>query len=190
MANEEETRQDGHVATDIAPVQEKRRPVLFTSTFNHTMDAKGRMVIPTEFRELLGETFYVCPSPDFDAIGIYTEEKWNERNDFYLFASEHSAMLEDEIGWFYGMSYKLHEFDSQGRILFPAVLRQRYLGDERDITVQGAQQYIKVIPSSMDALAWNNFRAKLDDARKAELTRLKELRAAQKENENGGMKHD
>ena len=46
------------------------------------------------------------------------------------------------------------------------------------------------MPSSMDALAWNNFRAKLDDARKAELTRLKELRATQKENENGGMKHD
>lgn len=192
MANEDQNEQVNDVATEKTPAAEihRPRPVLFTSTYNHTMDAKGRMVIPGEFRELLGETFYVCPSPDFDAIAIYTEEKWNERNDFYLFASEHSAMFDDEIGRFYGMSYKMHEFDSQGRILFPAVLRQRYLGEEHDITVVGAQHYIKVMTSAMDALSWNNFRTKLDDARKAELTRLKELLATKKENENGGMKHD
>ena len=183
MAKEDENKQEDPIATDVTPVTQKRPLVLFTGTYYHTMDAKGRMVIPSDYREMLGDTFYVCPTPDFDAIAICTEETWNERNEYYLFASEHSAMMEEEITNFYSLSFKLHEFDSQGRILFPAVLRQVYLGEEHDMVVKGSQHYIRITVNTTEDVKLVNFRAKMvSDARKAEATRVKEKWVAQKEN--------
>lgn len=193
---EEKNKQTEITETDVAPVTETKEkstehcttPVPFMSSFFHTMDAKGRMVIPSEFREMLGETFYVCPSPDFSTIALYTEEKWNERNELYLYVSEHSAMLEDEIKWFYSLSFRMKDYDSQGRILLPAILRQWYLKDERDIVITGAQQYISIMPNSESGRGFANFLATRNDTQKLELTKLKNERA--EKIAKGQLKHD
>ena len=46
------------------------RPLRFIGSFNHSLDSKGRLVIPQGFREKLGETFCVAPSFDFQSIAI------------------------------------------------------------------------------------------------------------------------
>ena len=42
----------------------------FTGTFAHTLDSKGRMVIPLAFRDMLGKSFTVAPEFDFKSIAV------------------------------------------------------------------------------------------------------------------------
>ena len=36
---------------------------MFMGEYNHTIDAKGRLIIPSKFRELLGEEFVLTKGP-------------------------------------------------------------------------------------------------------------------------------
>ena len=53
---------------------EKQKPRRFIGSFCHSLDSKGRLVIPQGFRDKLGETFCVAPSFDFRSIAIYPTE--------------------------------------------------------------------------------------------------------------------
>ena len=55
------------------------RPKRFIGSFCHSLDAKGRLVIPQNFREKLGDRFCVAPSYDFKSIAVYPTEMWEKR---------------------------------------------------------------------------------------------------------------
>ena len=59
------------------------RTLRFIGSFNHSLDTKGRLVIPQNFREKLGEQFCVAPSYDFKSIAVYPTEMWEKRNEAY-----------------------------------------------------------------------------------------------------------
>ncbi len=47
----------------------------FVGTYNHSLDSKKRVFVPSKFREELGEEFYITRK--FDAyLSIYTAEDW------------------------------------------------------------------------------------------------------------------
>lgn len=48
---------------------------MFMGEFNHTVDSKGRLIIPAKFREGLGEEFIVSKGLD-GCLFIYTLEEW------------------------------------------------------------------------------------------------------------------
>ena len=50
--------------------------VMFMSEYNHTVDAKGRLIIPSKFREALGEEFVVSKGMD-GCLFVYANEDWN-----------------------------------------------------------------------------------------------------------------
>lgn len=50
---------------------------MFTGEYNHTIDQKGRLIIPNKFRNLLGEVFFVTKGID-GCLSIYEKEKWEE----------------------------------------------------------------------------------------------------------------
>ena len=54
----------------------------FSGNFLHTIDPKGRVTIPTAFRELLGENFTIGLNNEFNASALYPQEKWHEISDF------------------------------------------------------------------------------------------------------------
>ena len=41
----------------------KGTAVMLTGEYQHNMDLKGRVTVPSKFREDLGDTFYVCKGP-------------------------------------------------------------------------------------------------------------------------------
>ena len=43
---------------------------MFTGEYNHTIDQKGRLIIPNKFRNLLGEVFVITKSID-ECLEIY-----------------------------------------------------------------------------------------------------------------------
>ena len=45
-------------------------------TYNHSIDAKGRMSFPTKLREILGAEFYLCIGHDDHYIAVYSPEEF------------------------------------------------------------------------------------------------------------------
>ena len=50
---------------------------MFTGEYNHTIDQKGRLIIPNKFRTQLGELFVVTKGVD-ECLEIYDKETWDK----------------------------------------------------------------------------------------------------------------
>ena len=50
--------------------------IMFMSEYSHSIDSKGRMILPAKFREELGDHFVLAPGLD-SCLCIYTMEHWN-----------------------------------------------------------------------------------------------------------------
>ena len=48
----------------------------FMGEYNHTMDAKGRLIVPARFREAGGDKFIVTKGLD-KCLFVFTEDKWS-----------------------------------------------------------------------------------------------------------------
>lgn len=139
----------------------KQRPLRFIGSYSHSLDTKGRLVIPQPFREKLGERFCVAPSLDFKSIAIYPEEKWEKRNEVYENLGSLDPALNEYLEEFYALSFDDQACDGQGRVLLPANIRQKILGEERDVEITGANDHIRVVAETVSRDSWTQFRSKL-----------------------------
>ena len=140
---------------------EKQRVKRFIGSFNHSLDNKGRLVIPQGFREKLGETFCLAPSFDFRSIAIYPTEKWEERNETYERLGKLNPALNRYLEQFYALSFDEQTCDAQGRVLLPANIRQKILHDERDMEITGANDHVRVAAVTASGDIWNQFKDEL-----------------------------
>jgi len=107
----------------------------------HTLDSKGRLIIPSKFREELGNVFYVTQGLD-ECLYIFSAEKWAK----LLEGLEELPMASKEAR---NISRRLIskaaqlEPDKMGRVLLPATLREM-LGLEKDVAVVGAINKIEI----------------------------------------------
>ncbi len=116
----------------------------FTGKYTHGLDAKGRLIIPAAFRDALGARFAVCPSPDFRKIAVYPLRSWLERRNEYVELCRKDAKVRRILDMFTKYSYVDSEMDVQGRLLLPAALRQKMLGEAREVDINGAYDHIVV----------------------------------------------
>ena len=137
--------------------------VRFIGSFNHSLDAKGRLVIPQNFRDRLGETFCIAPSFDFKSVSIYPTEMWEERNRSYEKLGKLNPALNRYLEQFYALSYDEQTFDGQGRVLLPMNIRSKILGTERDMEITGANDHIRVVAQKASGDSWEQFNAELPD---------------------------
>ena len=145
-----------------APEKNEKQPIRrFIGSFNHSLDSKGRLVIPQGFREKLGESFCVAPSFDFRSIAIYPTEKWEERNETYERLGKLNPALNRYLEQFYALSFDEQTCDAQGRVLLPANIRQKILHEERDMEITGANDHVRVAAVSASGDIWNEFQKEL-----------------------------
>ena len=114
---------------------------MFTGEFDHTIDIKGRMIIPSKFRNLLGENFVISKSLD-GCLAIYEKGKWDEfeqKINELPFTNEKARNLKRFI---LGSS-TICELDKQGRILIPKPLREA-AGIIQDVVTIGVGDHIEV----------------------------------------------
>ena len=104
-----------------------------TGTYEHSIDAKGRLFIPAKLREELGVTFYLAMGVD-ECLAIYPQETWNRFTEKFssLPMSQSAAMRP-----LFANASKC-ELDSQGRIVIPQKLR-KYAGLEKDAVIIGVK---------------------------------------------------
>ncbi|MBR5109432.1 MAG: hypothetical protein IK099_04485 [Clostridia bacterium] len=120
----------------------------FTGSYPHSIDAKGRMIIPAAFREALGSRFAVAPSPDFQAVALYPIADWITRRDELVALVKRKPVAQPFLDLFTRYSYTDCEADTQGRLLLPQRVRSWRLGDVRDVEVSGAYDHIKIISAA------------------------------------------
>ncbi len=122
---------------------------MFMGAYSHTIDAKGRLIIPAKFREGLGERFVV--SKGFDGcLQAYDPESWKTIEENLKQLPQFKKETRDITRFFLGGAVE-EEIDKQGRILIPAKLRE-YAGLEKDVTLVGSGSRVEI----WDSARWND----------------------------------
>lgn len=128
---------------DTMPYNTLMRTVIgmFMSEYNHTVDAKGRLIIPSKFRETLGEEFVVTKGMD-GCLFVYANKDWT---DFEQKLTSLPLINKEarQFARFFLAGAAQVELDKQGRILVPANLRT-FAGLDKDIVLVGVGSRIEI----------------------------------------------
>lgn len=114
---------------------------MFMGEFSHTIDAKGRLIIPAKIREQLGESCVVTRGFD-SCLAVYTKETFERMYDNLNKMSTSKSSVRALKRVFFGSAAEL-DFDKQGRILVPSALRA-YASLEKDVVVVGVSDHIEI----------------------------------------------
>lgn len=114
---------------------------MFMGEYNHTIDAKGRLIIPAKFRELLGTEFVLTRGLD-GCLFIYPVDEWKafEQKLRALPLTNKNART---FSRFFVAGAAMCELDRQGRVLVPQTLRE-FAGLEKDVVLAGNLDRIEV----------------------------------------------
>ena len=114
---------------------------MFMGSYDHSLDAKGRMIIPSRFREALGEKFVITKSLD-PCLCVYDMPAW-ERFAQKLDGLPFNARKQRELKRFFLSNAMEVEPDRQGRILIPQKHRE-HAHIEKNVILMGVGAWIEV----------------------------------------------
>ncbi len=105
-----------------------------TGEYEHRLDNKGRLIVPSKLREELGCTFMITKGLD-SCLYIYPNEEWQ------LFAEKLRELPMTnknarQFKRFFNSGATKCEVDGQGRILLPQTLRD-FAKIEKDVVIIG-----------------------------------------------------
>ena len=102
---------------------------MFMGEYNHSVDAKGRLIVPSKFREQLGNEFVVTKGLD-GCLFVYSQEEWKRIEESLREKPLTSKDARKFMRFFFAGAANC-EVDKQGRILLPANLRE-YAGIDKE----------------------------------------------------------
>ncbi|SFL58522.1 MULTISPECIES: division/cell wall cluster transcriptional repressor MraZ [Salibacterium] len=114
---------------------------MFMGEHHHNVDDKGRMIIPSRFRDGLGETFVMTRGMD-ECLFIYPMEEW-ERLESRLKSLPFTKKDARAFTRFFFSGAAECELDKQGRVSIPSTLR-RYAGIQKECVVIGVSTRVEV----------------------------------------------
>lgn len=135
------------MAAIAGPCIDSGSRMLFTGTYEHTIDGKNRLAIPAQVRAALdpdrdGRRLYLVPGRPWNTLWLYTEKH------FHRLAEQIGTDLipNDEILQFEQQFFPnavLLEPDPQGRVLLPdKMVRRAGLG--RDVVICGVRDHLEI----------------------------------------------
>ena len=95
---------------------------MFMGEYNHTIDTKGRLIIPSKFREVLGEEFVVTKGLD-GCLFVFDNNEWSAFEEKLKTLPITNKDARKFVRFFLAGAASV-EVDKQGRILIPSVLRE------------------------------------------------------------------
>ena len=118
---------------------------MFLGEYQHTLDAKGRVILPARFRDQLAGGAVIAKLDG--CLAVYPLEEWNDvANEVREIAKRGHAERQAARAFFAGAAEI--EPDKQGRVAIPTNLRE-YARLERDVVVTGAFSRIEIWDSSV-----------------------------------------
>jgi MraZ protein len=109
--------------------------------YDHTIDAKGRIIIPAKFREQMGDDFVITKGLDHQLF-VYAPDEWN------LFEAKLRALpisnpQARKLSRFFLVGASDVTVDKQGRITLPMQLRE-FAGITRDVLLAGVGNHLEI----------------------------------------------
>ena len=114
---------------------------MFMGEYNHTIDAKGRLIIPSKFRETLGDEFVVTKGLD-GCLFVYDNKEWSAFEEKLKSLPLTNKDARQFVRFFLAGA-TLAEVDKQGRILVPAVLRE-FAALEKEVVLIGVASRVEI----------------------------------------------
>ena len=130
---------------------------MFMGEYRHAIDAKGRIILPADFRQELGVSFIITKGLD-KCLFLYGQQAWEEMaaklRALPLAKPEARALVR-----FFFAGARTLECDKQGRFLVPANLRN-YAGIalKEDVVLTGADNRIEVWSKNQ----WNEYTGEVE----------------------------
>ena len=115
--------------------------MMFMGEYNHTIDAKGRLIVPSKFREALGDTFVVTKGLD-GCLFVYDNEEWQAFEEKLRSLSITNKEARQFARFFLAGAAEV-EVDKQGRILVPNILRE-FAQISKDVVLIGVASRIEI----------------------------------------------
>lgn len=109
--------------------------------YNHTIDAKGRLIVPSKFRELLGDDFVITKGLD-GCLFVYDKTEWSIFEDKLKSLPLTNKDARQFVRFFLAGAANV-EVDKQGRILVPSVLRE-FAAMTKEVVLVGVASRIEI----------------------------------------------
>ena len=120
---------------------------MFLGEFQHSLDAKGRMILPAKFRDQLAAGAIITKGRG-RCLAVYTAEEFEDVASQVSEVAKRGARERDAARVFFSGASDVQP-DKQGRVAIPQTLRA-YAGLERDVVVVGVYSRIEI----WDTQAW------------------------------------
>ena len=131
--------------------------MVFQGEFDHSVDDKGRVIIPNKFRSSLGERFSMTKGVG-GCIFVYTESAYKELSETLNSQrqlDEHTMRLQR---FFTATETSV---DGQGRVAIPSKLREwAKIGEQGDVVIVGTGNRIEIWSKK----SWDRYNDDLTDA--------------------------
>ncbi|MDD6448536.1 MAG: division/cell wall cluster transcriptional repressor MraZ [Lachnospiraceae bacterium] len=114
---------------------------MFMGEYSHSIDPKGRLIIPAKLREELGDNFVVTKGLD-GCLFAYPQEEWQNIEKRFREVPLTTKDARKFSRFFFAGAAQM-ELDKQGRILIPATLRS-FAGLEKDVVLVGVLDRVEI----------------------------------------------
>ena len=114
---------------------------MFFGSFAHTLDEKGRLMIPRKMREELGLRVYIMKGFD-GSLSIYTESRYQKLVDEFSNLPFNQRKNRDYLRLQFASTHEM-DVDKLGRIQIPTALLNKF-NISREVLVLGIGDHIEV----------------------------------------------
>ncbi len=114
---------------------------MFMGEFQHSVDAKGRLIVPAKLREGLGDRFIATKGLE-NCLFVFPQREWEAFGDKLRALPMASGAARAFTRLFFSGATEV-EVDPQGRILLPANLRE-YAGIDKDVVIVGVSSRVEI----------------------------------------------
>jgi MraZ protein len=129
--------------------------VTFRGTYEHTLDVKGRLTVPSKFRSALADGVVLAKGVE-RCIAIWTPDAYELYTANALDGLNPLSPKARELSRFFAANSFDSELDGAGRVMLPPVLAQ-HANLTKELVVTGAGRCLEI----WDRQVWSDYNANL-----------------------------
>lgn len=123
---------------------------MFIGEYRHSLDVKGRIIVPSKFRDGLGDKFVLTKGLD-GCLFAYSKEEWANFEEKIKTLPLTNKDARAFVRFFFAGAVEC-EIDKQGRTLIPPMLRE-HAGLNKDLVIIGVSSRVEIWSQEK----WDNY---------------------------------